>query len=431
MANPRELALKSLIKYEENAVFSNLEINTTLTREGKDLSPKDKGLYTALFLGVIEKKMLLDHIIGQYSKIPLDEIDITELNILRLGIYQLHLMDKIPEYSATNECVSLARKRSKGFINAVLRSFIREKMAYTLPDDKWERVSVFHSYPMEIIDILRSSYGDSVAYDLITKEKVAEELSLRVNTEKTSCEEIIKALGCGTVSAYTNDIVKCNLPISEVLELISKGLVFVQDEASRICSVAVDTRPNLRVLDACACPGGKTFSMALDMKNEGSILACDLHESKLSLITKSAKNLGLDIIEVRAQNGKEYVSEMDSAFDRVLCDVPCSGLGIILKKPDIKYKSYESINNLPTVQYDILSNCARYVKVGGILVYSTCTINKKENEENVCRFLKENENFESVDFEIGQAVSKNGMRTFLPHIDGTDGFFISKMKRVK
>jgi 16S rRNA (cytosine967-C5)-methyltransferase len=207
--------------------------------------------------------------------------------------------------------------------------------------------------------------------------------------------------------------------------------VFVQDEASRICSAAVDAKPDLRVLDACACPGGKTFSMALDMKNKGSVLACDLHESKLSLITKSAKNLGLDIIEVRKQNGKEYVSEMDSAFDRVLCDVPCSGLGIILKKPDIKYKSYESINNLPTVQYDILSNCARYVKVGGILVYSTCTINKKENEEVLERFLSENSGFEPCEFSFENIFSKNGAYTFLTHINQTDGFFVAKMKRVK
>ena len=171
--------------------------------------------------------------------------------------------------------------------------------------------------------------------------------------------------------------------------------------------------------------------MSIDMENKGEIIACDLHANKLSLITKGAKRLGIDIITTKEQNGKAFNEEFKEKFDKVLCDVPCSGLGIIFKKPDIKYKSIENINNLPSVQYDILSNCASYVKKGGVLIYSTCTLNKEENENNVLRFLKENDCFEAQNFEIEQVKSQNGMYTFMPHINNTDGFFVAKIKRVK
>ena len=216
-----------------------------------------------------------------------------------------------------------------------------------------------------------------------------------------------------------------------IKDLIENGLVFVQDESSRICTLALGAQPNETIADVCACPGGKTFSVAIDMQNKGQILASDLHQNKLSLITKTAQRLGIDIISVKEQNAKENVSEYNDKFDRVLCDVPCSGLGIIFKKPDIKYKDINSIKGLPSVQLDILSNCSKYVKIGGTLVYSTCTIVKEENEKNIISFLEQNPNFETVDFEIGGVKSENGMYTFLPHITKTDGFFVAKLKRVK
>lgn len=430
MENPRELALKSLIKTDTQSVFSNLEINTALERAS--LNDSDRGLYTALYLGVLEKKMALDYIISSYSKIPLDEIGVEEKNLLRLGIYQLYYMDKIPDYSATDESVNLAPKRSKGFINAILRSFIRDGKRVELPSDKWHRVSIEYSYPMEIIDLLIKSYGEDVAYDLITKSVNERLTSLRVNTLKVSVEDILSELILrDDIPNVKGDIIFTSLPIKNIKDLIDNGSVFVQDQASRIASRVVGAMPNDTVLDACACPGGKTFSMSIDMENKGEIIACDLHASKLSLISKGAKKLGIDIISVREQNGKIHNEEFIDKFDKVLCDVPCSGLGIIFKKPDIKYKSIENINNLPSVQYDILSNCAKYVKVGGILVYSTCTLNKEENENNMSKFLEENKNFVPVDFEIDSVKSNNGMYTFMPHINNTDGFFVAKIKREK
>lgn len=430
METPRELALKSLIKTDTQSVFSNLEINTTLERA--NLNKADRGLYTALYLGVLEKKLTLDYIIAKYSKTPVNEIDIEALNAIRLGIYQLYYMDKIPDYSATDESVNLTPKKAKGFVNAILRSFIRDGKKIQLPSEKWHRVSVEYSYPMEIIDLIRSSYGDDVAYDLITKSANEKLTSLRVNTLKTTVESVLEALILkDDIPNVNGDIVFTSLPIKDIKDLIDNGLVFVQDISSRIASKVVDAKANDIVLDACACPGGKTFSMSIDMENTGEIVACDLHASKLSLITKGAKKLGIDIITTKEQNGKAYNQDFSERFDKVLCDVPCSGLGIIFKKPDIKYKSIDNINALPLVQYEILSNCAKYVKKDGILVYSTCTLNKAENEINVLKFIENNSDFEMLDFEIDTVKSQNGMYTFMPHMNGTDGFFVAKMKRVK
>lgn len=430
MENPRELALKSLIKTDTQSVFSNLEINTALERA--KLNSSDRGLYTALYLGVLEKRIALDYIISKYSKIQLDQIDVETLNVLRLGIYQLYYMDKIPDYSATDESVSLAPKKSKGFVNAIIRSFIRDGKSVAFPKEKWQGVSVEYSYPMEIIELFIRSYGEAVTYDLITGSENEKATSLRVNTLKTSVHDIKDSLIAREDKPIVLfDIIKTTLPIRDIKDLIDTGMVFVQDEASRICTRVVNARPNDVILDACACPGGKTFSMSIDMENKGKVLSCDLHANKLSLIDKGAKRLGLDIVETKEQNGKEYNEELNQKFDKVLCDVPCSGLGIIFKKPDIKYKPIDNINNLPNVQYDILSNCSKYVKVGGEMIYSTCTLNKEENENNVLRFLSENDNFEALDFEIDEIKSENGMYTFMPHINKTDGFFVAKMKRVK
>ncbi|MBQ7225313.1 MAG: 16S rRNA (cytosine(967)-C(5))-methyltransferase RsmB [Clostridia bacterium] len=433
MDNPRKLALLSLVKSDTQECYSNIEINTVLSRA--KLEKSDAGLYTLLYLGVTEKRMLLDHIIGKHSKTPVEKIDVETLNAIRLGLYQLIFTDRIPDYSAVDESVSLCPKRSRGFANAILRSFLRAGKKIDLPSEKWTRLSIEYSVPIELINLLRDSYGDDACEKIIAFEDRGNELSIRVNTLVSSTEELmaeLKKMGYEPrKSKYADDIIKCNAPISEIKGFIDTGKAFIQDESSRICSKAVGAKAGDRVADVCACPGGKTFSMAIDMENKGEIFASDLHKNKLSLIEKGAKRLGIDIVSVREQNAKERKEEYLSCFDKVLCDVPCSGLGVILKKPDIKYKSIDSITSLPQIQYDILSNCSAYVKVGGTLVYSTCTICRAENESNILRFLEENDGFVPVDFQMGEVKSQNGMYTFLPHITGTDGFFVAKLKRVK
>lgn len=433
MDNPRKLALQSLVKSDVQECYTNIEINTVLSRAA--LEKSDSALYTLLYLGVTEKKMLLDYIINHYSKHDASEIDPETKNAIRLGLYQLLFTDRIPDYSAVNESVLLAPKRSKGFVNAILRSFLRDEKKVEMPKDKWERLSVERSIPKELIELFRGSYGDDVALELCSYSSKESYLSLRVNTLKNNtqalCGELEKRgiiYGC---SDYTSDIIKCYCAVGEIKDLIDTGSTFVQDESSRICSIALGATKGDRVADVCACPGGKTFSMAIDMENHGEIKASDLHQNKLSLIEKGAKRLGIDIISTKEQNAKEFVKEYEGSFDKVLCDVPCSGLGIIFKKPDIKYKSIDSIRALPQIQYDILKNCSSYVKVGGYLVYSTCTLNKAENEANVARFLENNPCFAAEEFSVGKVSSNEGCYTFMPHITGTDGFFVAKMKRVK
>lgn len=431
MFNPRQGALASLIRWEENGAFSNLELNTVISRT--DAPRNDISLYTLLFLGVIEKKMLLDFVISKYSRIALEEIDTQTKNALRLGIYQLLFCDKIPDYSAVDESVSLASKKTRGFVNAILRSFLRDNKKVDLPKDKWERLSIEASMPKEIIDIFVNSYGEDIAYDLCNLEPKKSPLCLRVNTLKTGVQEIVDMIlarsGNAEKSAIANDIVKTDLPISQLEDLISGGLVFIQDESSRVASEVLLAKSGDLVADVCACPGGKSFSIAIDMENEGELHASDLHESKLSLITKGAKKLGIDIIHTRVQNAKEYKPKGDVMYDKILCDVPCSGLGVIFKKPDIKYKSTDAYKTLPSIQYEILCASSKYLKRGGVLVYSTCTLNRAENEANIEKFLLENSDFEPYDFELDNIKSKDGAYTFLPHISGTDGFFVARVRK--
>ncbi|MBO5338495.1 MAG: 16S rRNA (cytosine(967)-C(5))-methyltransferase RsmB [Clostridia bacterium] len=429
--NPREAALNSLVKWETSATFSNLEINTVISRA--QAQKNDIALYTLLFLGVIEKKMLLDSVIEKYSRTNFQELDVQTKNALRLGIYQLAFTDKIPEYSAVNESVNLVGKKTKGFVNAILRSFIRDNKHFSLPQEKWQRISIENSIPMELCEVFIDSYGEDIAEKICKTVPQKSHTCLRINTLKADGEKIaerIKIMGyVAEKSQIARDIIKTDAPISAIKELVDNGDVFVQDESSRIASMVVGAQPNEKILDSCACPGGKSFSIAIDMQNMGELYSCDLHENKLGLIDKGAKKLSIDIIKTSVQNAKEHLSNCDEKFDRVLCDVPCSGLGIIFKKPDIKYKPIESINALPSIQYDILTNCAKYVKKGGTLVYSTCTLNAQENEKNIEKFLSENKDFEPCDFEIGEIKSTKGGYTFFPHINATDGFFVARMKK--
>ncbi len=433
MSNPRELALKSLVKWSESNSFSNIEANTVLTRNS--LSEADASLYSMLFKGVIEKCIYLDYVISQYSKIPNSKIDTETKNILRLSIYQLLFCDRIPEYSAVNEGVNLAKKRSKGFVNGLLRSFLRANKSVKLPENEDEAFCVSNSVPSELFKLFAESFDKETAKEILSHRDEERYLCLRVNTLKTTEDKVAEHLkNKGYVSEKSilaKDMILCSCPISAVRDLIDSGEVFVQDESSRIASQIVDCQRGMTIADLCACPGGKSFSMAIDMENQGKLCSFDIHKSKLSLIEKGAARLGIDVIKADVKDAREPIEEYRESFDRVLCDVPCSGLGIIFKKPDIKYKSIDDINKLPQIQLDILNNASKYVRVGGYLIYSTCTLNKKENQDNIEKFLSANQDFVAEDFQIGNINSQGGVYTFLPHRDKTDGFFVAKMRRVR
>lgn len=433
MDKARQAAFLSLVKSDTSQSFSNIEINTVIERQ--NLSENEASLFTALYMGVIEKKIMLDFIISDYSKIPIGKIEVETIEALRMGLYQLLYMDKIPDYSAIDESVKLCKKSSKGFVNAILRSFLRNSKKFSLPKEKWQRVSVEASMPQDIINIWRKSYGDDTALELATLHTDKRYLCARINTIKSSyddiCAELQKCNINFKISPFSGDIIRCFCPVSKIKNLIEDGKIFIQDESSRIAVKILSPEKGERIADVCACPGGKTFSCAIDMENDGQIFASDLHANKLSLVDKGAEKLGISIVKTRALDAKIHISEYEKSFDRVLCDVPCSGLGVVFKKPDIKYKERKGLDVLEETQYAILKNCANYVKVGGVLVYSTCTLNRDENERNVEKFLYENTDFVPYDFEFSEIKSSNGMYTFLPNVTGTDGFFVSRMKRVK
>jgi len=424
--NPRRAALDSLIAAERDGRYSNLEINSAIGRS--DMTPADRGLYTRLVYGVIEKKLTLDHIIGQYSRIAAADLDPDVLNALRMGLYQLLWMDRVPDHAAVSETADLVQKSKVGYVNAVLRTFLRAGKTYKMPPetDFYRWCQVKYSVPAETVRFFEESCGIPRAEteEFLAAMNREPHVALRVNRLKLTAEEAAARCG-GTVSKTAPDVVLTDSLDDCVKAGLAEGDWFVQDEASRIVSAAVGAVPGEVIVDTCACPGGKSFSIAMDMHNEGTVYSYDLHKNKLSLIEKGAKTLGITVIRTEARDARKPDESLAGKADRVLCDAPCSGLGVIAKKPDIRYKDLEDVKRLPEIQYGILCGASSYVKPGGVLVYSTCTVNREENEAVVDKFLEEHPDFTLED----DGYLPGGMRTFLPHRDGCDGFFGAKMRR--
>ncbi|MCL2773882.1 MAG: 16S rRNA (cytosine(967)-C(5))-methyltransferase RsmB [Oscillospiraceae bacterium] len=430
--NVREACLKSLINYEKDRKYSNIELSEAVDRY--DFSDLDRAFFTRLFYGVIEKKITLDYYINclcdKKTKI---EPDI--LNILRMGLYQVLYMEKVPDNAACNESVELAKKSNPnnikigGFANAVLRNFIRQKDEFIKNIEKInvldKRLEIKYSFSYDIIKIWKESYGIEITEKLLEVSEIKPNLTVTVNTLKILRDKYLDKLNAfGTraekteFSEYGINILD-DMPIRDICGF-DEGLFFVQDEASQICAAETEVKEGGLVIDCCAAPGGKSMFMAQMMRNNGRIICFDLHKNKLNLINQSAKRLGIDIIETY-EHDSTVPSEImrDIKADAVLCDVPCSGLGVANKKPEIKYKSLEDIDKLPEIQYKILSCCSEYVKPGGVLVYSTCTLNKKENEEVAEKFLSEYKNFKC-----------ENIKTFFPFERKIDGFFLVKMRLI-
>ncbi|MBQ0125901.1 MAG: 16S rRNA (cytosine(967)-C(5))-methyltransferase RsmB [Clostridiales bacterium] len=434
--NAREVTLSTLLKTVQSRGYSNIELDSAIKKYS--LEGAERGLFTALFYGVIERKITLDYIISALSDRAMESIDIKVLTILEMGIYQLKFMDKIPESAAVNESVKLcekfyAPKNSGAFVNALLRNYIRKKDGIPYPDrnnDYAKYLSVTYSVPEWICSLWIKERGNEC-------EKMLEEFSappfmtLRVNTAKISVDEFLSKLGELGIKAYRGRISPSSVRLGASVPLSSlgslAGLYFVQDEASQAAVAALGVKEGDTVIDCCACPGGKSFGAATDMNGKGKVLSFDLHKSKLSLIEKTAAALGISIIETAVQNGAQKRENMPLA-DKIICDVPCSCLGVISKKPDIRYKAPDDIKDLPALQAKILENNASYLKAGGDMVYSTCTVNKRENEDVVNAFLKKHGEFSLCPFETGELRSM-GMIQILPHHFKTDGFFIAKLHK--
>ncbi len=416
----RALALSSLEKIEREGKYSNLEIDSTIQKN--KLSPEDKALYTRLVYGVTERRLTLDGIISQYSKIPVTGLDSDVKNALRLGIYQLLYTDRIPDHSAVDESVSLVAKAKSGYVNAVLRSFIRAGKTYTLPTDEDERLEFEYSVPRDICKIYKQACDGNADECALLLTALNREAQVGIRLNRLKADE--SALPEGGTDAG-NDVYLYPSLTPELRCGIDGGLWFVQDISSRITTKALEAKPGEVIADVCACPGGKSFSIAVDMGNRGTVYSFDLHKNKLSLLEKGAAKLGIDIIITAPRDARVPDPDLIGRCDRVLCDAPCSGLGVIAKKPEIRYKNIADITKLPQIQREILAGASRYVKPGGVLIYSTCTLNPAENGEVVKAFLDSNPDFTLE----GNKYIPDGERTFMPHRDGCDGFFAARMIR--
>lgn len=426
---PREFVLRLLLKLEENDSYSNILLDKELLKQS--FTEQEKSFVTALFYGVTERRITLDYYISKLSKVRLKKLDTDILFILRMGIYQIMYMDSVPDSAAVNESVKLSKKnknpRLSGFVNGILRSFLRERESIELPSDKTARLSVLYSCPQWLVGKLISEYGEGNAIDFLKNSLKASEVFLRTNTLKTDSESLVSRLLEENINAKICDFDKNAIVVKGGVfntRAYKDGLFHAQDYSSQYAVKILGPKPGERVLDVCSAPGGKAFTAAELMQNKGELVACDLYEQRAGLIKSGADRLGLEIIDARVNDALEFNSDLGK-FDRVLCDVPCSGLGVIKRKPEIKYKKKEEFDELPKIQFKILENTAGYVKQGGRLVYSTCTLNKSENEEVVLRFLEDNKSF-SPDGVFDGDFSK----TVFPKDFGSDGFFISVLKRI-
>ena len=426
MSDPRKIAYDVLVRCSSAEQYSNIALDTAIKRA--DLSSPDRGLLTALVYGVIERQITLDSIIDSLCDRKGEEISPDVRTLLRLGLYQLAYLDRVPDHAAVNETVNMAGKRSRGFVNAILRAFIRSGKEIPIPEkgkDPIRYLSIKYSFCEELCECFVAAFGMTRTEKLFAAFGETPDLTLRTNTLRISREELIEKIeeqGIRALPTKESDVGVRVCDRSPVTELygFADGLFFVQDEASQLCVKALDAKEGMRVLDACACPGSKSFGAAIDMQNKGEVISCDLHRNKLSLVESGAVRLGISILATEERDARHPNEEWLGTFDRVLCDVPCSGFGVFAKKPELRYKDPAASEALPDIQQDILKNASTYVKVGGKLVYSTCTLLPKENEENVSRFLDENNDFVLIE-----------QRTLYPDTDGTDGFFYAVMERIK
>ena len=400
------------------------------------LDDKDASLAVNIFLGCVQFRYRLDFCIAFFSDIPAEKIDSCVMNILRMGAYQLLYLDRIPSHAAVDEAVKLCRKyRPKAcpFVNAVLRRISSVKDNPPEPSgDSATKLSVFYSAEKWFVEYLIERFGSDSAEAFLQESNKPALLSIKINTLRISWDDYKAYLDERSIPyryfAFDDILLVDSCSVKD-LPGYADGFFFVQDPAAAACAAISGIVPGMRILDACASPGGKSFSAAVRMKNEGSILACDINSKKAAKVAEGASRLGLDIISCSVRDARIYDPELDSAFDAVFADVPCSGFGVLRKKPEIKYKRADEISGLPGIQQSILANLCRYVRPGGTLLYSTCTVLREENELIVERFLSEHDDFRAADFELRGIRSADGMYTFLPQADGTDGFFAAKLIR--
>ena len=435
----REIALQVLISCRTNHAWADAALKVQIDRN--QLTRSDAALCSRIVYGVIQNELLLDYYLSAYCSQKPDKLQPPLLEILRMGAYQILFLDKIPDSAAVNESVNLAkrfkREQAAGFVNAVLRKIVRNREDLPkLPDHPVERrLSIQYSHPRWMVKRLLSLLGEEETAAFCAANNAVAPLTIQVNPMKTTLEALREELESAGITATPHAWVPGCLELSGAGDLTAlpsfrEGKFLVQDGAAALVAQAAQLQPGMRVLDVCAAPGGKSFSAAFAMGGEGEILSCDLHENKLKRIQEGAERLGLSCIQTEAADGRDFRPEWEGAFDAVLVDAPCSGLGIIRKKPDIRYKKANELFRLPVIQRAILDQAARSVRPGGVLVYSTCTILPEENEQVTETFLAEHPAFSQENLLLPEPLDGvQGPLTLWPQRHSTDGFYICRMKR--
>ena len=434
MQNAREFTKDLLNACFEKSSYSNILLDNAFAKSY--LTEQDKRFAANLFYGVIERRITLDAVINKYSKRPVEKLSSDVLQILRMAVYQILYMDSVPDRAAVYESVKLAKTKKNpalgGYVNGVLRAFLRDGKKIPEFGDRISNLSVKYSSPKWLIDKWISEYGEDLALEMLETSVGRPPVMARLNVLKKPFEEIIEDISKDGIKVRTREEVNNCVEFFDVgdisnLETYNDGLFHIQDISSQLCCEILDPKPNETVLDVCSAPGGKAFSIAEIMNNKGKVIACDLHKQRVRLIENGAKRLGINIIEARLNDAAVYTDKIGLA-DRVLCDVPCSGLGVIRRKPEIKYKNPNDFDSLKIVQRRILEVSSKYLKKGGVLVYSTCTLSKSENDDIIDWFLENNPDFEKGIIN-GFSGIKNGeyKLTVTPKIFNSDGFFIAKL----
>ena len=421
----RELAVLSLCRLERQGKYGSLEADAAIKKFG--LKDAEKALYTKLFYGVLERRITLDHVISSVSDKKIDEMTYEMKNILRISVYQLLFLDRVPDYSVVNEAAELAKKYERnsaaGFVNAVLRRIAKDGAPQIKREENAGYLSVNYSVSEQICGLLINELGFEEAEKMLAATFKNRYITLRVNTLKTTVSDLKKLLeenGITSEPIPQSDFglkLTCFADTEKLFSLVG-DLAYVEDGASQAATAALEAQPGMTVADVCAAPGGKTVSAAIQMQNNGTIYAYDIHKNKLKLIDKTAEKLGINIIKTAEHDGREPLPELCGVCDRVICDVPCSGLGVLGQKPDMRYKEITDTERLISTQRAILQAASTYLKKDGIMVYSTCTVLSAENGENVADFLQKNKDFELL-----------LQKTFYPHTDGVEGFYIAKIRR--
>lgn len=438
MGSARETAVLTLAACEKQGAWSDGYLKRAIREQGLDR--RDGALATRLCYGVLQNKLLLDWRLAQVCSMRLEKLDVKVLCGLRVAAYQLLFLDKIPPSAAVNEAVEMVKRHSRnpraaGLVNGVLRTLLRQEKNLEVNEaDKLKRLSIQYSHPQWLVEDFSALLGVEGTQALLAANNQQPPTTAQVNYLKTTPEKLVEELRTAGAEVQPHPWLEGCLLLSgtgdlEQLNTFQRGEFYIQDAASRLVMLAAGITPGQRVLDCCAAPGGKSFAAAILMENRGELISCDIHPHKIKLLEAGRERLGLSIVAPTLQNAAQPREDWLDGFDVVLTDVPCSGLGIIRKKPDIRYKDPALLKGLPRVQRGILDSCARYVRPGGVLLYSTCTVLPRENGDVVDGFLADHPEFLPEPFDLPHWGKQPGQLTLWPHIHDTDGFFMAKLRR--